>query len=109
MERGRQAPGEGYSNGNWVFFAITRDDSSIRYYFGDENNAVTAGYAETGLTLSATAVNDRFIIGGRTYNGNDNYLNCDMDELRVFRGVADNSGALTLEQIEDIRKYDLGL
>jgi hypothetical protein len=99
--------GEGYSNGDWVFFAITRNSNSIRYYFGSETGAVVAGATpKTGLTLGATAANDRFIIGGRTYNGNDNYLNCDMDELRIY-SAADDSAALSMAQIEEIRQYDL--
>ena len=101
--------GEGYSNGNWVFFAITRDNNSIRFYFGDEDNPVSAGNAITGLNLAKTADCTRFIIGGSTYNGSDVYVNADMDEIRVFSNATDNGGALTIEDIEDIRKFDLGL
>ena len=101
--------GEGYSNGNWVFFAITRDSTGIRFYFGGQSSPVTAGNAITGLSLNKTADCTRFVLGGYTYNGTDNYLNCDIDELRVFSGKTDNSGALTIDNLEDIRKFDLGL
>ena len=100
---------EGYSNGEWVFFAIVRDDSSIRFYFGDETNAVAAGNAITGLSLANTADCTRFILGGTTYNGTDTYVNADMDEIRVFSSKTDNSGALSIEDLEDLRQYDLGL
>lgn len=97
---------QGYSNGQWVFFALTRDSSSIRYYFGTESSAVIAGAAATGLSLAATGTSTRLVVGGATYNGTDPYFNADMDELRIY-SAADNSGALTLEQIEAIRQYDL--
>lgn len=101
--------GEGYSNGQWVFFAITRDSESIRFYFGDETSAVTAGKAYTGISLANTAACSRVVLGGRTYNGTDVYFNGDMDEIRVFSNSNDNGGALSLEQLEDLRKFDLGI
>ena len=101
--------GQGVSAGDWVFFAVTRDDNSIRFYFGSEQEAVAIGYAETGLTLANTADCTRFILGGFTYNGSDTYLDCDIDEIRVFSSTEDNSAALSLQEIEDIRRFDLGL
>lgn len=100
---------EGCSNGNWVFFAVVRDDGGIRFYFGGDTLAVQSGNAISGLSLAKTADCTRFILGGYTYNGTDNYLNCDIDEIRVFSSKTDNSGALSLENLEDIRKFDIGL
>jgi len=97
---------QGYSNGNWVFFAVTRDSSSIRYYFGSETGAVVAGAATTGLSLAATGTSTRLVLGGATYNGTDPYFNADMDEIRFYKAV-DNSGALTLAQLEEIRQFDI--
>ena len=35
-----------------------------------------------------------------TYNGTDNYLNCDIDEIRVFVSEIDDSGALEISALE---------
>ena len=98
--------GEGYSNDEWVFFAVSRDTTSINYYFGSETDAVFAGASFTFSEIGATAESTRLIVGGSTYNGTDPYFNADMDELRIYSS-ADNSGALTLAQLEAIRQYDL--
>ncbi|MFI4911851.1 MAG: glycoside hydrolase domain-containing protein [Sedimentisphaeraceae bacterium JB056] len=99
--------GEGYSNDEWVFFAITRSSEGIKFYFGDQNTSVAAGNSVTGLTLSATSDCTRLVFGGYTYNGTDNYLNCDIDEIRVFVSEIDDSGALEISALEDIRKFDI--
>ena len=56
--------GEGYSNGEWVFFAITRSSEGIKFYFGDQDTSVAAGNSVTGLTLSATSDCTRLVFGG---------------------------------------------
>ena len=99
--------GDGVSQGDWVFFAITRDSGSVSFYVGSESNAVAASTSATGLTIGATVASTRFVLGGSTYNGTDNYAGYDMDELRVYSAAAGDGGALTLSQLEEIRLIDL--
>ena len=103
------------SAGNWVFVALTVDSTSVKFFAGTKTTAVTAAGAATGLTvpplptlLGGTTTNV-FVLNGSTYNGTDTYAGYDMDEFRVYSSKTNDSGALSLQTLEEIRQYDLGL
>lgn len=101
------------SNGDWVFVAMTVDNSSVRFYSGTKDTAVALAGETTGLslpalpTLAGGTTTNVFVLGGYTYNGADKYASYDLDEFRVFSSTADGSGALTMAELEELRQYDL--
>lgn len=102
------------SNGDWQFVAITVNNASVRFYKGTKTQSVVLSSEITGLNLpaiptltSGSATATPFILAGYSYNLSDKYPGMDMDEFRVYTSKNDSSGALSLEQIESIRQYDI--
>lgn len=104
------------SLGDWVFCALSYDtlNGRIALYTGDESSSVILAKEWTGLTIAAiptlTAADPTttpFILGGYTYNATDKYPGMDMDEFRIFSNKTDASGALSMNDIEAIRQFDV--
>lgn len=98
------------SEDEWVFFAAVWDGTSgsdnARFYVGTTNTPV--GLVNK-LTLSETLVTDnanKVTIGNvdtsykRAFDGR-------LDNIRLYGSTTDGSGALTLEELESIRYFDV--
>jgi hypothetical protein len=95
------------SYGNWVFFAITRKSDSVAFYKADENNSVTLVNETTGLSLPFTSAETNMVLGGWTYNGSDLYTFFDLDEFRIFSSTDEDTAALSIEELSQLRDHDL--
>lgn len=95
------------SNGLWVFFALTRNSNSIKFYSGSQSEPVTVSKEYTNLNLNPNAQETYLVIGGYSYNGTDEYAFYDLDELRMFGSQTEDTMALSQQQIEEIRQFDL--
>jgi hypothetical protein len=105
----------GDSNGEWVFYAMTVDSSSVKFYTGTKTGEVVAAGESVGLsnpalpTLAGGSTTSLFVLNGVTYNATDKYAGYDLDEFRVYSSTTDDSGALDIDTLEDIRQYDMGM
>lgn len=92
------------SYGEWLFVAIVIDQNGIKYYRGDVGNAPIL-VSETVASTGTSKTNPSVYVGSRSYVG-ATYMNYDLDELRIWGDKTDNSGALSLIDIEAVWQYD---
>jgi hypothetical protein len=98
------------SNNRWVFVALTVKSDGVNFYVGSETLPVASAGSATGLSvgqLPVLSASEPFILNGYTYNASDKYAGYDMDEFRIYSSSGDDSGALDLETLENIRLFDL--
>ncbi len=104
------------STGQWIFVAVTVDTISdtITFYTGEVGKPVSEQGTFTGLSLTALPAlsgqtsADSFCMHGWAYSGTDKYCGYDLDEFRIYASSSDASGALSMEEIEAIRRFDVG-
>lgn len=105
----------------WVFFAVTFNGSvtevngiDVKFYMGTEASAVIlAGQGTTGGNYGAliNKPGEYLIIGNYgigSANGASSFKGY-LDDFRVFSSTTDASGALSINDIESIRRKDIGL
>jgi hypothetical protein len=101
--------------GEWCFVAVTWDSTKesdqLSFYHGRMNEPVTlAGRATTAWSGPLTNASH----GGNLWLGNtptttagDRTFRGYVDEFRIFSSNHDRAGALAIDEIEEIRRYDL--
>ena len=108
----RYSSGMTANNGQWMFYAVAFDSTSIKFYQGTETGAVQQINEITGLSLPALPTfttgtsSNALILGGYTYNGSNKYWGADIDEFRIHTAT-DDSAALGLADLEAIRQFDV--
>ena len=94
----------------WVFFAVTFDADSttnnVKFYVGTKGQQVKLVSSHT-LNKEITP-NTRSLKVGAWGQGTGPYKGL-MDNLRIYGSKADNTGVLTLEQLEALRIQDYAL
>ena len=110
VDNGNASTSEYGDTQSWIFFAVTYDGSStsnnVKFYKGSASSEVTL---VTTLTIDKGRVEDDtggLGIGNESGSNNspfDGYL----DNVRVYGSQGDNSGVLTLTQLDSIRAGDV--
>jgi hypothetical protein len=92
-------------SGQWVFFAVTYDQSSVRFYVGTDNAATLTITADATRTVSSGSVVDTsgkvLTIGNTSAVGSQRPFDGLIDDVRIF------DSSLTKSQIETFRTSDL--
>lgn len=99
----------------WIFFAMTYDgtktENNVRFFIGNESMDVapdTVSSASWGQLFS-TGYGGNFWLGNTGATGNRPFVGY-IDELRIWSSQqSDESAVLNYDQIEAVRKYDLGI
>ena len=96
--------------GSWVYFAVSYDGTlaagNVNFYKGTIGSPVTL---EETLSLATGSVADDtngVTVGGRT-GLNDRPFDGFLDDLRIFGSKTDDSGVLSLGQLEQVRQADI--
>jgi len=95
---------------SWVFFAVTYDgtlaSNNVKFYKGSGTSTVTQLGTQTVNKGQVDSDTDGLGIGNESGSSNfpfDGFL----DNIRIFGSQSDNSGVLTLAQLESIRSGDV--
>jgi hypothetical protein len=95
------SPNGSMTNTAWRFFAVTYDGSvaanNVRFYVGDGTTLSQVGSTLT-LNQGAAAAHAGDLFIGRSRNANTATAGY-MDNVRIFGSQADNSGVLTLSEL----------
>ena len=104
----------------WVFFAVTYDgsvatnDNNVRFYVGTEaTEIISAGSRSTGANYGPLDWNVGLYLmignyGIGSVHGTAAFKGY-LDDIRVFSSYSDASGALSVDDIEAIRRKDIGM
>ncbi|MEI6035370.1 MAG: LamG-like jellyroll fold domain-containing protein [Verrucomicrobiae bacterium] len=111
VDSGSKAPASKYSafkqQNEWVFFAITysQDNGAIHFYTGGSERSVSS----INSVVAHAKTSD---ISCTPYIGNTRGFNRPfkgfIDNLRIFGSKTDDSGALSIEALEELRTKDIG-
>ena len=110
VDNGNASTSEYGDTQSWIFFAVTYDGSStsdnVKFYKGSASSEVTLVATQT---INKGQVNsDTSGLGiGNESGGNGSPFDGYLDNVRVYGSQGDNSGVLTLTQLESIRAGDV--
>lgn len=93
--------------GSWIFFAVAYDgeSSQITYYIGSPSEPATeTGNKPVSAGILADINSPLMLLNSGNF---ERPFKGWMDNFRLFASANDSSGALSPEQIEEIRKQDL--
>ncbi len=105
--------GQDYTLTNeWMFVAVTYDatqsTNNVNFYIGSQSGAVVqsgnVGTLNQGPAITGT---DTLGFGNDSSSSNARPLDGLMDDVRLYIGATDNSGVLTLAQLENLRELDV--
>ena len=110
VDNGNASTSEYGDTQSWIFFAVTYDGSStsdnVKFYKGSASSEVTLVATQTINKGQVNSDTSGLGIGNESGNNGspfDGYL----DNVRVYGSQGDNSGVLTLTQLESIRAGDV--
>lgn len=89
----------------WMFFAVTYATSSMTFYSGTTTEPVTIRGTVHGVPLEVVPPSGEFSVGNMKYGMRP--FKGWMDNVRVFGSRSDESGALSLEQLDELREADV--
>lgn len=96
----------------WQFFAVTYDGTktaaNVYLYLGDETTAVQSirGHSKDLGTLDGGTNGGVVVVGNQTEYA-PRPLTGYLDELRMWTSSTDNSGVLSLSELQEVQQFDL--
>jgi hypothetical protein len=94
----------------WIFFAVSYDgtqtSNNVAFYEGTTTTAVTQ--VGTNQTLNGGSILDDHVFNiGNYVDGNIRPFDGYLDDVRLFGSASDNSGVISLSQLEALRQEDV--
>ncbi|EIP98978.1 PEP-CTERM putative exosortase interaction domain-containing protein [Opitutaceae bacterium TAV1] len=94
------------ATGSWVFFAVSYDGTltanNVNFYVGSETGPTTLVSTGT-LDAGALSVTGTGLALGNSLGSNSRPFDGLIDDIRLFGSVSDDSGVLSIGQIESLR------
>lgn len=89
----------------WYFFAITYASSTTTFYSGTTSDSVEVRGTVQGVTLEAVPPTGEVTVGNMKYGMRP--FKGWIDNVRVFGSLTDDTGALSMEQLDELRLADV--
>ncbi|RRJ98053.1 LamG domain-containing protein [Opitutaceae bacterium TAV4] len=94
-------------DGQWVFFAVTYDgnqsSNNVKFYLGTETIKLTDAHTTGSIAAGSVVSSGTALTLGNNIGGSGRPFDALFDDIRLYGSTTDNSGVLSLGELETLR------